>query len=187
MRRVAAALLALAVAALAGSDLRPVGYGTAAGGQSASGAGCEGSWMVALSIEGRAPERLLIAFEPDGRVVAYGASVVPPFPDTIYDRLFPSPGMGQWEPTGADDRGCAFDVVRLLADEAGDELGTVYLRGTLTVEADGVGIAGSFTYAQGMPSGRTIASGDGAIDGLTILVRHPAATPSAATGAGVIA
>ena len=183
MRRIVVVVLALVLIMLAGAGPVSGVLGTAASSQEASSSGCAGSWLLELSIEERPiAERVLAKFEPDGQVVTYSTSVVPPLPGTVYDRLFPSPGMGQWEPSETDRQSCSFDFFRLLADEEGYEIGTAYFRGTLTVEPDGATIGGAFTFAQSMPYGKTIASGEGTIDGRTILIPRPISTPTATSG-----
>ena len=129
--------------------------------------GCAGSWLVRISIEGRdVIEDGLVTFEPDGGLTLVSPPVVPPLPNTDGVPLSVSDGVGHWQ--ASDDSACAFDLVRLLGDADGNGLGALYWRGTVEADSDGMGLSGSFNYAQSTPVGQTVANGAGSLTGTTL-------------------
>lgn len=129
--------------------------------------GCGGSWRLALTFEGRdLVEETLGVFGADGQATLHSPAVVPALPGGDTEPFYASDAVGSWSATGAD--GCTFDAVRLLAAEDGAPLGSVYFRGTLTVDASGVGMGGTFTWDQATGFGKTVSSGSGTMAGAAI-------------------
>jgi hypothetical protein len=128
---------------------------------------CSGSWLVHLNVEGRdVSEDDLLAFTADGTVTLYGPPVLPALPGQGEVPLSASTGLGVWEPMENGD--CAFEVVRVLADDDGVGVGTLDVRATATIDSTAGSIDGQFTYTRATGFGQTAASGSGTITGTPI-------------------
>ncbi len=120
-----------------------------------------------LSFEGRdTVEQAIGVFASDGGLVLHSPPVVPALPETGDEAVFTSDTVGSWQTMV--DAGCDVEGVRLLAAEDGIAMGAVYFRGTVTIEADGIGLEGTFTYDQSSGTGQTVASGTGTLIGTAI-------------------
>ncbi len=128
-------------------------------------AGCAGSWLIEIAIEGRAgPEGALLRFAADGTLSVESPPVLPALPGEGETPLAASDGLGAWQ--ALDDGGCAFEYVRLLAADDGVGLGTLNARGTATANAEG--IAGELTYVRATGFGQTAASASGRFSGTSL-------------------
>jgi hypothetical protein len=149
-------VLTLFLVALAGA-----GSGSA---RAAQDAGCAGSWLVHITVEGRAVvEDALIQFDEDGDVLVYGPPVMPALPGPGEVPLLASAGLGTWQSTG--ERECAFEFVRLLAGDDGVGVGTLNVRGAVTTEGAGDELAGSLTLTRSTAFGQTATTSDGTLSG----------------------
>lgn len=132
--------------------------------RAAQDAGCAGSWLVRITVEGRdVVEDALIQFDEDGDVVVYGPPVMPALPGVGEMPLLASTGLGMWQSTG--ERECAFEFVRLLAGDDGVGVGTLNVRGAVSIEGAGDGLEGSLTLTRSTAFGQTAATSDGALSG----------------------
>ena len=134
--------------------------------RAAQEAGCAGSWLVHITLEGRdLVEDVLIAFEDNGAVEVHGPPVMPALPGPGEVPLLASSGLGTWERTGEGE--CAFEYVRLLAAEDGAGVGTLNVRGMAA--ADGAGaIDGSLTVIRSTGFGQTAVTSEGTFSGTTL-------------------
>ena len=127
---------------------------------------CAGSWLVHITLEGRdIVEDALIAFEDGGAVEVHGPPVMLALPGPEEVPLQASSGLGTWQSTG--DGECAFEYVRLLADDDGVGVGTLNVRGMATVDGDGA-IDGSLTVVRSTGFGQTAATSEGAFSGTSL-------------------
>jgi len=133
--------------------------------RTAQDAGCAGSWLVHITVEGRdVVEDALIEFDDDGDVVVHSPPVMPALPGPGEVPLLASPGLGVWQSTS--ERDCAFEFVRLLADDDGVGVGTLDVRGVVTVEGDG--LDGSLTMTRSTAFGKTAATSEGTLSGRSL-------------------
>jgi hypothetical protein len=143
------------------ATLAGAGLGSA---HAAQDAVCAGSWLVHITVEGRdVVEDALIQFDEDGDVVVYGPPVMPALPGPGEVPLLASTGLGTWQSTG--ERECAFEFVRLLAGDDGVGVGTLNVRGTVSIEGAGDALAGSLTLTRSTAFGQTAATSDGTLSG----------------------
>ncbi len=130
-------------------------------------AGCAGSWLVQITLEGRdVPEDALIRFDPDGTMTVSSPPVLPAMPGPGEEPLHASAGLGTWESSG--EGACAFEVVRLLGSDDGVGVGTLNIRGTAARNDSGDGLDGSLTYIRGTGFGQTASTSDGTFTGFPL-------------------
>lgn len=140
-----------------------VGAGSSSA-RAAQDAGCAGSWLIHITVEGRdVVEDALIQFDEDGDVAVYGPPVMPALPGAGEVPLLASAGLGTWQSTG--ERECAFEFVRLLASDDGVGAGTLNVRGAVTIEGAGDALEGSLTLTRSTAFGQTAATSDGTLSG----------------------
>jgi hypothetical protein len=152
-------VLTLCLAALASA-----GFSSA---RAAQDAGCDGSWLVHITVEGRdVVEDALVQFDDAGDVVVYGPPVMPALPGPGEVPLQASAGLGTWQSTG--ERECAFEFVRLLADDDGIGVGTLNVRGSVMREDTDDGLEGSLTMTRSTPFGQTAATSEGTLTGTSL-------------------
>ncbi|MBW3633549.1 MAG: hypothetical protein KY456_11045 [Chloroflexi bacterium] len=150
--------LGLCLVALSGA-----GFGPA---RAAQDPGCDGSWLVHITLEGRdLVEDVLIAFEDGGAVEVHSPPVMPALPGLGEVPLQASSGLGTWQSTG--ERECAFEYVRLLAGDDGVSAGTLNVRGVATADG-GDAIDGSLTIIRSTGFGQTAATSEGVLSGTTL-------------------
>jgi hypothetical protein len=127
---------------------------------------CAGSWLVHITLGGRdIVEDALIRLEDGGAVEVHGPPVMLALPGPEEVPLQASSGVGSWQSTG--DGECAFEYVRLLADDDGVAVGTLNVRGMAAVDGAGE-IEGSLTVVRSTGFGQTAATSDGTFSGTTL-------------------
>jgi hypothetical protein len=160
MRR-ALGRVCLLVRVLCLTTLASAGFGSAGAAQDS---GCAGSWLVRITVDGRdVVEDALIQFDEDGDIVVHGPPVMPALPGSGEVPLLASAGLGVWQRTG--ERQCAFEFVRLLAGDDGVGIGTLNVRGAVTIERSGGELNGSLTLTRSTAFGQTAATSDGTLTG----------------------
>jgi hypothetical protein len=133
-----------------------------------------GTWQVVVTAPGVPPSPSLVTFTADGALLVADVPVQPLAPGRV---AVVSPGQGVWT-AGAP---AAFTFAEVLTATNGTVVGTNWIRGTVTLGADGQTISGPFQYAVVVPSGRTAARGQGRFVGKRITVL-PLGTPLAGAG-----
>ncbi len=129
--------------------------------------GCAGSWLVRITLEGRdVIEEALIQFEPDGAMAVHGPPVLPALAGPGEEPLQASTGLGSWQSTG--EGSCAFEAVRLLGSDDGVGVGTLNIRGMVTIDDAGDGLDGLLTYTRATGFGQTAATVDGTLTGFSL-------------------
>jgi hypothetical protein len=121
---------------------------------------------VHITLEGRdVVEDALIAFEDDGDVEVHGPPVMPALPGAGEVPLQASSGLGTWQSTG--DGECAFEYIRLLADDDGVGVGTLNVRGMASLQGTGA-LDGLLTVIRSTAFGQTATTSDGTLTGTTL-------------------
>ena len=141
--------------------------------------GFVGAWRVVVSPAGGQPHPAGLAFAADGTLVAAEPPAQPAPPGFPFRVLLLSSGTGVWAATGAAGGALTFDLI--AADEHGTAIGTVTIRGTMELAADGGSFAGVYEAVLTDPAGRAVPAGGGTFRG-TRLVVAPPGTPSATPG-----
>jgi hypothetical protein len=169
MDRAVLSLLALTFVAITYAGLGPA---------RAQEAGCEGSWLIEITLDGRdATETGLLAFDSDGSATLHGAPVLPALPGPGETPLLASDGLGAWQ--ALEDGGCAFEVARVLGTDDGTSVGTLNVRGTAMMESGGV-LAGSLETIRATAFGQTAAAAAGSLAGTSLSGPLLSVTPPAA-------
>lgn len=149
----------LLVLAVCLATLAYVGFGSA---DAAQDSGCAGSWLVHITVEGRdVVEDALIQFAEDGDIIVHGPPVMPALPGPGEVPLLASAGLGTWQSTG--ERECAFEFVRLLAGDDGVGVGTLNVRGIVSMDGAGDRLEGSLSLTRSTAFGQTAATGEGTL------------------------
>lgn len=143
------------------------------------GQGFVGSWLMTISAADGAPFLGLATFSADGTVVASPHPVALPPPGGPGVVTFWSAGHGASETTGPD--ATIFTFVALIADGQGSPVGTVTIRGSLELGADGQTFSGDATATFTDPGGNTVAILPETIQATRIVAEAPelpSATPT---------
>lgn len=138
-----------------------------------------GSWLVSVSVEGRAPGAglpsdvtSLVTYFGDGNVLVANAGQLPPLPPG--SGLFFTEGHGQWVATGNSSAESSF--VSLVLDQTGGLSSTNTAGTTVEVDASGNAYAGQFTIESTSSTGSAMGAQQASVEATRIQVA-PAGTP----------
>lgn len=105
-------------------------------------------------------------YAADGTIVSSVLPVMPTPPDAPAGVTFASAGHGVWEATDAGSADLI--IVHLRADENGSFIGTMTIRATITLAADGQSFVGQFVRTVADPGGNTVTTLEGTVAGTRI-------------------
>jgi hypothetical protein len=138
-----------------------------------------GSWRVVISRADGVTVFSLQTYGADGTVLTSGLPVLPAPPGGEPGVVFQSLAHGVWEATGPDS--AVFTFVHLRAGAEGQPLGTLTIRKTATLAADGQSFTGEAVATLADPEGNVLATFSSTEQGTRMVAEAPseAATPEA--------